>query len=110
MHFEVYKDSSADFYFRLVGDFHRFILMGGPYIEKDSAIADIEIAKTALCGTYQPEIRKTETGEFFFELRDNYKRFIGNSCLFKTVQALHEKIQYIKPRISGVPLFEKLLP
>lgn len=110
MHFELYKDTSEDYHFRLVGDFHRFILMGGPYAEKDSVLADIEVARAALGGSFNPEIRETETGEFFFELRDNYKRFIGNSCLFKTVQALYEKIQYIKPRISGVPLFEKLHP
>lgn len=107
MRFELYKGSPGTYYYRLIGDFFRFILMKECYLKKETALKDIETVKRKLSSQSNIEINKTVRGDYYFDVKNDEGRIVGSSCLFKTVQALREKLSYIKPKISNTPLIEK---
>ncbi len=108
MRFELYKESSGTYYYRLIGDFFRFIIMSECYLKKEAALKDIETAKASLVSLDNIDIKKTAKEEYYFEVKNKEGRVVGSSCLFKTVQALREKLNYVKPKINKAPVIEKI--
>ncbi len=107
MQFELYREPSGTYYYRLMEGFSKFILIKECYLKKESALRDIAIAKKNLITLSGIEINKTVRDEYYFEIKSNEGRIVANSCLFKTAQALRDELNSIKTKINDAPIVEK---
>lgn len=107
--FELYKDKSGEFRFRLKASDGQNVLASEGYKQKSSAGNGIESVKKNAVDDSRYERKDTKTGKFMFNLKSTNGQVIGTSASYESETARDSSIESVKkdaPNASVLDLTE----
>ena len=100
--FEIYKDNSGEFRFRLKAGNGQIILASEGYKAKPSAINGIDSVKKNASQDGLYDRSETAAGKFRFNLKATNGQIIGTSQLYTSVSARENGIESVKSNAPEV--------
>ncbi|NJO25366.1 MAG: YegP family protein, partial [Bacteroidia bacterium] len=80
--FELYKGKDGQHYFRLKDEKGSVLLSSEGYKQKDSAMSGISSIKTNIVETKNYELKTSDSGKHYFNLKATNGQVIGTSTMF----------------------------
>lgn len=108
MKFETFKGDNSKFYFHLVDDSGKVLLFSKGYMQKESAMAEIELIRNNFTLSLFIEKKVTESGLHFFNLKSNNGQVVGTSPVFDTFEIMGRWIWKIKKEVSKTKILETM--
>lgn len=106
MKFEVFTGKNGEHYFRLADDSGKIILTSEGYKQKESALNGIESVKKNLPLPTGIEMKDSEKGKHYFNIKSTNGQVVGTSNMFDTVELRDQWLKNLKAEISTTKVVE----
>lgn len=104
--FEVYKDKSGEFRFRLKAGNGQNILTGEAYSSKSAALNGVESVKKNAADASRFEVKESSNGKSYFVLKAANHQVIGQSQMYDSAAACQTGIASVGTNAVGAKIEE----
>ncbi|PHN02182.1 YegP family protein [Flavilitoribacter nigricans] len=101
--FQIYKDKSGQFRFRLKAGNGEVVLTGEAYTTKQGAQNGIESVQKNAANDTRYERKEAKNGEHYFVLKAANAQVIGMSEMYKSASGRNQGVQVIQKIAAGAP-------
>ncbi len=105
MRLEMQKRESNDYYFRLIDNGGKILLISESYNKKENVVSGIESLKYILPKPDHIEKKTTLQGKFFFHVKNN-GQIICTSGLFRTADICDKLLSEMQSEIAQVGVID----
>ena len=104
--FETYTGKNNELYFRLINDEGRVLLSSDGYEKKEKLMSGIESVKKNITIPSNIEMKTSEDGKHFFNLKATNGQVIGKSALWDSADLRDTWMKKIKTEVPQAPVTE----
>lgn len=106
--FEIYKDKSGEFRFRILASNGQNILASEGYTAKSGCTNGIESAKKNASDDARYERKETKAGKYLFNLRAGNNQVIGTSQSYESASSRDNGIESVKKHAAGATVVDTI--